>query len=109
MSAIKQNKITPFHSQPHSSKNSRENSAEKLPVHQSLSKNGNSNIRPSAFPNPYLKKFNLRKIHRTEESSKKRVKVDEEQRENDHSVVRKLNDTMEIRKNKRFNSIRVHT
>ena len=76
MSAIKQNKITPFHSQPHSNKNSRENSTEKLPVHQSLNKNYNSNLRAPVFPNPYLKKFNLRKINRTEESSRRKIIVD---------------------------------
>ena len=69
MRPIKPNKYGNFHSNPHSANISPANSNEKLPKPRSL----NKAYKISPFPNPYLKKFNLRKINRTEESVKKKI------------------------------------
>ena len=67
--SIRLNRLFPFNSQPHSVTNSKENSLEKLPAYESLNKNKKLPL----FPNPYLKKKNLRKGNYTEESTKKNI------------------------------------
>lgn len=67
--SIRLNKLFPFRSQPHSAPNSKENSLEKLPAYESLHKNKKLPL----FPNPYLKKKNLRKGHPTEEATNKHI------------------------------------
>ena len=64
MRPLRPNRLFPVRSLGHNNTNnySRDNSNEKLPIHQSL----NRTNKPSPFPNPYLKKFNLRKVTRTE-------------------------------------------
>ena len=74
-----------------------------MPIYQSL----NKNIRVSVFPNPNIKKYNLRKIYHTEESVKKNNEKSNEPRE--ASLLEKINRSINLKKSKQINGVRMHT